>query len=880
MEELPAINNRTISPSTPAPAPYLSRSTNKPSFISDPAMILALTRRKSAQTPSTPMLITPASNEEKLIDQFKFFRKEFVDAALYMGVTIPMDMVEDKTGHFATFVKNGGLKHVFQIMQSNVEHIHLLRSALSLSLIVITILQRKASAYLRSLLSRDSASFWAADALAKIADSSSVTICIDILVGTSVPSIQELALHLLSIVLTLSSDLIPQMFLPPHNSAISPSSTIAQTPSPEINTGLRKSSSNLGIKETTSLSAAYEDKPSSPNTQIVDFSKFNFKFNTRDYSKPPPPPKPVVNESHSCFSYVLAVIMLEKNRHILMSSLADLILVMLAANNVDNIAYAIAKTPTCQLPLIDTEKSSSHTKATNKASSFVSANQAPKTVPKNPLTGQIVDWAGLKLLLKFLYRYQKITIHRANSIPRDAVSASVRQKEEYSYTHMKVLTAICSLISHSHTVSSYVNGLNGAVQLIQIASTVHQNDEDSNLIILVENCNQVLTQRRRSATGSTHSLPSVESSEQRYYNHFPLPDLTEENTERVSRASSRSPPKTPSRSPSHNRSLTRSQSQSQSRGSSTLQHPMEKISRGSPQKLEKLSEKINLLSNIDKDFKVQYPVETEKNRLYLINSYDNSMAAANEANNDNIIKSKRSSKKLGYNPAKDRIMKNTLKSMDISINKPILPLPEGMVLKNDNRSNNSNNGSDANRGNSPSGGLSSHLFRTFEEEQQQSNNVNDESLIASFSSDENSFASEQSLYFPRKSNNDILLDEMGSPSKNMQRTKSPPAEKYGPDTGYSVKKDLFDKLKDKPVVPRRIEPGDVIKKNEELSAMRQRYQLLARDAVAELSKKGSYKTISKSVQRCEVQQYHQGYDDSIAKNNFIFDAIIMYCFIS
>ena len=58
----------------------------------------------------------------------------------YLGVTVPLDLLEDNSGRLFTFMNTQtgqcGPKYVFSVMESNVESTHLMRC--SISLLIVT----------------------------------------------------------------------------------------------------------------------------------------------------------------------------------------------------------------------------------------------------------------------------------------------------------------------------------------------------------------------------------------------------------------------------------------------------------------------------------------------------------------------------------------------------------------------------------------------------------------------------------------------------------------------------------------------------------------------------------------------------------------------
>ena len=79
----------------------------------------------------------------KLNDQFRYFRREFMEAASAQGVTMPLELVEDKSGRFFTFVNANGPRYLLQIIHSQPEASAIMRCAISLLIVTMAILRRK-----------------------------------------------------------------------------------------------------------------------------------------------------------------------------------------------------------------------------------------------------------------------------------------------------------------------------------------------------------------------------------------------------------------------------------------------------------------------------------------------------------------------------------------------------------------------------------------------------------------------------------------------------------------------------------------------------------------------------------------------------------------
>jgi hypothetical protein len=123
---------------------------------------------------------------------------------------------------------------------------------------------------------------------------------------------------------------------------------------------------------------------------------------------------------HSCLSYMFAVAVLQKNRHSLLAAAAEVIILM-AKEASDGLCESIAHTSTCALPLLSAVSTLSSNggrrgrggsgggAASSKKFSATSYDDEVLLMPINPLTaGKVVDWAGIKVFLKFLHKYHSL----------------------------------------------------------------------------------------------------------------------------------------------------------------------------------------------------------------------------------------------------------------------------------------------------------------------------------------------------------------------------------------------------------------------------------------------------------------------------------------
>ena len=158
-------------------------------------------KRKTTIRPGTLSNMTSAYAEKivrdkKLFDQFKYFRKELMEQCLASDVTIPLDILEDESGHFFSFIQNKGALYVFQIIQTNKDNINLLRTCASLLIIIVTILEtKKSSAKKIRAPGRQSLAFagvnsenlgtWIVKSLSAICNMNGVQIILEILISST-----------------------------------------------------------------------------------------------------------------------------------------------------------------------------------------------------------------------------------------------------------------------------------------------------------------------------------------------------------------------------------------------------------------------------------------------------------------------------------------------------------------------------------------------------------------------------------------------------------------------------------------------------------------------------------------------------------------------
>lgn len=82
-----------------------------------------------------------------LNEKFQYYQKQFIEASLSAGVTVPLDFFDDKSNRLFNFMMTQtgqcGPKYVLSVIESFPESIHLIRCSLSLLIITIQLLRKK-----------------------------------------------------------------------------------------------------------------------------------------------------------------------------------------------------------------------------------------------------------------------------------------------------------------------------------------------------------------------------------------------------------------------------------------------------------------------------------------------------------------------------------------------------------------------------------------------------------------------------------------------------------------------------------------------------------------------------------------------------------------
>lgn len=512
--------------------------------------------------------------DRKLHEQFQFFKDEFIRTAVRMDIAMPTDMVEEKTAHLRPFLEYNGPKYVFQIISSHITEISITRPGLSLMVTTLALfkkhlpksyqegpgqfLQDQAksgntntipSYHQQHALTHDE--LWATSMISKITDAVTVTGCVSILISTHNPIIQELIINLIAGLISISDDAITQILQVPNilytqtNKKIPASNNNDSNREKLLSTLYRKMLKTAaaaaageagpgglpgmvgGSGPGTGPSSNYESRrnssptpnmnnPADPSNRysfrgFIDKSNSKLLYGGRDRTSTADDNDPDCDEFQCCLAYIFSIVLMQKNRHLLLAGCADIIIAMTKSSNNSMLCEYIARVSTAPLPLIDLHKNQEKNRGFGHSLKHLSSGMAqPQIEPLhvNPLGARVVDWAGVRIPLKFLQRYHQIfgtNLTRAgalvsqekpstgsnnpnypSSVPATANNNITTDsslilnegiKSEYRYAHNRALLAVCSLLVAAHDVVSYVVQLQGAIDVIKLSASIYSEDD-------------------------------------------------------------------------------------------------------------------------------------------------------------------------------------------------------------------------------------------------------------------------------------------------------------------------------------------------------------------------------------------------------------------
>lgn len=809
---------------------------------------------------SSSMASTSGANaDQKLIDQFVYFKKEFVTSGLALGIAIPLDIVEDKSASITQFLSCSGPKYVYQIIQTNKENIQLTRSGLSLLITLLILLRRQLPETLQDYNTPNSWYFekpsytpeqqWVSNALMKISDLITISSCVVLFITTYNPVVQELILSLLTNLLAVSDDAIAQILQIPSafsklnlgggTSNNSESNTAAGATTGRNASSLKRLNSRISTADISAADTRRGGTSSTMNPRL-ERSNSRFKFDTGNNASSSE--ERSSDEVNTCLSYILSVVLMQKNRHLLLAGCADIIITMTKLPS-PALCEVIARTPTCLLPLLSTDKNASKNQSSLKHL-FTNGASGPEPIPINPLGNRIIDWAGVKILLKFLQRYHTLFKHGKDNLNESGYAfntpASGGQEEmiisqavrdEYHYAHNRALVALSTLITGSNAVAKYVYKLPGAHQLLMLASNFyHDHDHhhypsggsrgshdelDNDLPGVIINALNTLQMERQHETRLIQLQQQQQQQQAMLLNNNGGGASESGSNKSLGRPkSSASPslmdnqqeafdgPGNSSRSASAGKlSRAGGQRKPNSRNGQRLE-PLSvahstPLPMSSPPKSQKANQNIQLSNSMSTNFQGNYNVETERYHLYNQNQADDMIRQRSPASplqykaTRTIQKS--TSAPLHAQASHDTLLLSSLEAIDANAK-------ESIMEKRDPRD-----------PNYPTLAQTAALYQ--------------QSTVSTASSN------------PKKSTSSF--GDNIAPDGQPQEPQTSPL--YG--HGLSASRDFFAKVPHQPVLPTRIEAKDVIIEGEDLTRIRQKFKILAESAISQTKTGGKGKII-------------------------------------
>lgn len=383
--------------------------------------------------------------DTKLNDQFRYFRREFMEAAISAGVTLPLELIEDRTGRFFNFVNSKGPKYLLYIMRTQPESSTIMRCAISLLIVTLVILRRKLpdganrSLNWTSMIS-GSVGSWVVEMLADVADGAAVSVCITILMNSKLLIIQELLFSLLGMLINCSDEAALQMLTSP---------SYQQSSLKELEDRWRK---ELGIHD---ASLTIDEK-----AQII------------------PEIKP------TCLSIVFRIVANNRNHHTIVASCADIVVAMCSYGS-PAIARAIAKTSAPKMLshyLEDTSNSPARAVKTtispeealikqilsSKCKAVTPAEDGRKSAPISPPKRHKRDkatWDALHIMIQFLHRFFRYTSTDATSELVNSVPAEDRRK--LIQAQNRIVVAVGALVGCAPDIGNYLYSVPKARLIVQ-----------------------------------------------------------------------------------------------------------------------------------------------------------------------------------------------------------------------------------------------------------------------------------------------------------------------------------------------------------------------------------------------------------------------------
>lgn len=440
--------------------------------------------------------------EQKLLDQFFYFKDEFIVLSQQLSIALPLDLVEDKSFSIYSFYSIDGPKYIFQVISSRFAIVRLARPGLTLLILFITYLRRHISE-----LNSNNNNTWIKDLLPKLVDYFPINNIISILVNSQVNIIQELILTFLSGLLELIPEISHQLFVIPYfiQQQIQTSNfnfhayyrqkhiqELEESYTNKINSihasALTIKRRNNGTLEKVNHVEPFQDLFLDIMMSDQDFfndSLYISEVNKRNQAQNVPISHTTtyltLKYDQLCLSslaHILTISMIQKNRHFVISSCADIIIALCKKSLPWYFVELIARTPTCPILLDNSVNNASgnNNNNSNNSNSKNSIRYKPDHSDNNNsnnsssnnngidtsslINSKIVDWAGIRILLKFLHRFHQL-FHNNNANVEDeenadnlkniATNSSTDLKNEFQYAHDRVLLAICCIIYYSNS---------------------------------------------------------------------------------------------------------------------------------------------------------------------------------------------------------------------------------------------------------------------------------------------------------------------------------------------------------------------------------------------------------------------------------------------
>jgi hypothetical protein len=414
--------------------------------------------------------------DERLQQQYVYFRNEFISAASNYGVTLPLDIMEDSTGRVINFVRQSGPDFLLQLLLTEIENVHLIRMALSLLVVTLSLLRRclpqsdggTAELAISASFSQSSTD-WLRHATKRLCDGGAVSVCIQLLLSTYLKDIHELILGLLSQIVATSKEAAGQM-LAPLNSHLD---NIDAHGNHDYSHSLDAALLSQRLSAAGSSSASTSQRMTSSNSPGPNNSSNNLNSLV------------ALSKETTCLSFLVSMCSLYRNRLTVLAGCADIMVSIVQAFPATIVALRIAQTPTCTLSVmshVNVKSSAASGGATlaapapavapggrhqmgiqnmNSPRSFNLMNPAEATVLyKSPrMTGSSVSsiggggerfcyersaeveqpngsvsiaWAGLKLMLRVVMRM--ITFHQPGCVPGQPHHSQARSTENTDTT--------------------------------------------------------------------------------------------------------------------------------------------------------------------------------------------------------------------------------------------------------------------------------------------------------------------------------------------------------------------------------------------------------------------------------------------------------------